>query len=170
MNDNTAPYRALIRARHPISAIKLYRFTHKCGLAEAKRAIDPIRAEEAAKMASGSPTARMREAAAQVAQELFRVSLNGHQLAAAIRALPDEDEWQPIETAPRDGTEILIGKWKERGGFRFCRSSWEHFPGNSMEGEQSYDWWACDDDHNDITEDEGPTHWRPLPAPPKGGE
>jgi len=67
-------------------------------------------------------------------------------------------EWQPIASAPKDGTGILlyrryegkylhlvdVGQWRkeEEGGPRWAwtYSTWE------------------------------PTHWMPLPDPPKGGE
>lgn len=77
-------------------------------------------------------------------------------------ALRDADGWQPIESAPRDGTYILvcnshgswIAKWKPvfQSGFR---------PSNP---------WASMMLNHDHIERPGrfdhPTHWRPLPAPP----
>lgn len=91
------------------------------------------------------------------------------QLAAGIRALadgPGEDGWQPIETAPTDGTEILIcggtikadsyegDGWPFRGVAIVTRDddSWRG------EHEETYDNWYRHE----------PTHWRPLPSPPKG--
>jgi hypothetical protein len=65
--------------------------------------------------------------------------------------------WQPIETAPKDGTEVLLwikgdeesprkGRWEERldlrRGHKWC---------------VAYGW--CEDT---------PTHWMPLPEPPEG--
>ena len=68
-------------------------------------------------------------------------------------------DWQPIETAPRDGTLILVCTrgyqrirsmmttfWSEASAKRFgAKFGWYH------EGDGA------------IT----PTHWMPLPAPPK---
>lgn len=67
--------------------------------------------------------------------------------------------WQPIETAPRDGT-MIIGLWPD--GFsksgrrivdltRYVSDQWEH--GYYCTGEGSYRY-------------EAPTHWQPLPSPP----
>ena len=59
------------------------------------------------------------------------------------------DGWRPIESAPKDGTQVLlvddaptpeavIGYWDEN-------TDWRHVPGE----------WPL-----------SPTHWQPLPAPP----
>lgn len=55
-------------------------------------------------------------------------------------------EWQPIETAPRDGTEIL---GYGRGYFWIVHWDRQH--------------WS---DYDPITPPE-PTHWMSLPEPPK---
>ncbi len=60
-------------------------------------------------------------------------------------------EWQPIESAPRDGTLILA---VEKGGPILIE--WES--GGRNEG-----FWR-DQDHYVHTE---ATHWMPLPEPPK---
>lgn len=62
-----------------------------------------------------------------------------------------KDMWQPIETAPRDGTIILA------------------YDGCSV---QSITWredrWVTDWDHDPTYEDGGsPTHWMPLPEAPE---
>lgn len=58
-------------------------------------------------------------------------------------------EWLPIETAPKDGTRILCAH--------------PHFGVRAMHFEQG-EWWlsgcSCSDDGP-------PTHWQPLPEPPK---
>ena len=59
--------------------------------------------------------------------------------------------WQPIETAPKDGTDVLLGAegWVIIGSwFRFDdegNGRWMHEDGAT-----------CD-----------PTHWQPLPSPPE---
>lgn len=64
-------------------------------------------------------------------------------------------EWQPIETAPKDGSAILIGGI---GGVDRARWGWE---APWIDG-----WWT--DGHRSDAEgpDFTPTHWQPLPAPP----
>ncbi len=70
-------------------------------------------------------------------------------------------EWQPIETAPKDGTKILLG--------RFVNDGSEH------DGRVMVDWWRT---HHDSYTGFGhfnphywpPTHWMPLPAKPDTGE
>jgi hypothetical protein len=65
--------------------------------------------------------------------------------------------WQPIETAPKDGTHILawpcwdivyVVKWTNRGQYG---SYWVEASGEEYS-------------------DADPTHWMPLPEPPKGDE
>lgn len=57
--------------------------------------------------------------------------------------------WQPIETGPKDGTYIL--GWSEKEGFHVFR--WR------------LDVWMSDDEMWNCVAD--PTHWTPLPGPPK---
>ena len=83
--------------------------------------------------------------------------------SGSSRDIPEE--WQPIETAPRDGTPILL-----------------YFPHRDLVIRGSYEWqgegdwemdipdwmdWTTDDDVV-IQEDPSyaPTQWMPLPAPP----
>lgn len=67
-------------------------------------------------------------------------------------------KWQPIETAPRDGTEI----WAFNG--EQARMHW-------VEGDGFALWIWSDELLSDIDPcAEQPTHWMPLPAPPKEPE
>ena len=63
-------------------------------------------------------------------------------------------EWQPIETAPRDGTRVMLidtfDQWHYIGRW------------NADLGDQGF--WE------DMSEYALPTHWMPLPAAPKEGE
>jgi len=66
-------------------------------------------------------------------------------------------EWQPIETAPRDGTKLL----GYEGDGRI----------NTMWFESQYVWvspgaWISDYNRSDTYEHQ-PTHWMPLPEPPQ---
>ena len=79
-------------------------------------------------------------------------------------------EWQPIETAPKNGTRILVyyngptfkGRWHE----------------GNISGVGEVEWWEgwynekingwmianCDEEYGYFVE---ATHWMPLPEPPK---
>jgi hypothetical protein len=83
-------------------------------------------------------------------------------------------EWRPIETAPRDGTPILLCS-----GDRVTAGHWEpeRFPsapeyngttgeylGQFETGEVVDAWWYSEDGGFDG--EHPPTHWMPLPTPP----
>lgn len=63
--------------------------------------------------------------------------------------------WQPIETAPKDGTPIDI--WC--AGFRYCNAYW---------GRAEKHWLTEDGDLIYDIYFEHPTHWMPEPDPPPG--
>ena len=67
-------------------------------------------------------------------------------------------EWQLIETAPKDGTEIL--GWLKEG--KLAVVSFKVTKSQSFVGElrDSKSWWK-----GNVTCT--PTHWMPLPNPPK---
>lgn len=73
-------------------------------------------------------------------------------------------DWQPIATAPKDGTRIDL--WV--GGERHTDCAW--YKGNAWHPEDGWydpayeygDGWFLDDD-------EFPSHWMPFPAPPQEG-
>jgi hypothetical protein len=74
-------------------------------------------------------------------------------------------EWQPIETAPKDGTlVVLVGKivdgWAQPT--RACVGSWsfEQRPPYFVAG------WAFV--APGYIAEFNPTHWMPLPEPPRG--
>jgi hypothetical protein len=81
------------------------------------------------------------------------------------------NDWQPIETAPRDGSRVLCWgpSWDWPGFLRWFDAhprsglpSWE----DASEYDQSYY-------YNVFTDLPGsgkdtPTHWFPIPAPPSG--
>lgn len=81
--------------------------------------------------------------------------------------------WQPIETAPKDGTEIF--GWHRDCGVMMIRwTSCEAFctdaemRGMSDEAIHQQDWFCADWAHGDRLEgDLIPTHWMPLPEPPQ---
>lgn len=80
-------------------------------------------------------------------------------------------EWQPIETAPKDETRVLlstpwgvvIGYWHEGGPQSDCGRAIQ-YPGWESEGGETQP------GHNmggDLCKDQQcpPTHWMPLPEP-----
>lgn len=77
-------------------------------------------------------------------------------------------EWQTIETAPKDGDVILLldGKNVVAG---YWGSAKRTFKGPS---DKVFPWVILDETNglNAMMEggNSGPTHWMPLPPPPKG--
>ena len=73
--------------------------------------------------------------------------------------------WQPIETAPKDGTLILVW-FKTRPGLNgasgYCRSS--RFTKSKTQTGNSYDAWVDEDDYSLLAYHE-PTHWMPYINP-----
>ena len=81
--------------------------------------------------------------------------------------------WQPIETAPKDGTRVRLWqpgnpgwsedgyfyKWKRLEEWRSVRAIPHAGRGPSGSGEQAETVWKP----QVLT----PTHWQPLPAPPR---
>lgn len=64
-----------------------------------------------------------------------------------------EMKWQPIETAPRDGTHVVLAEWSEYAGkWQFETSYWRTYFGHYGEG---FGWSG-----------HAPTHWMPLPDAP----
>lgn len=82
-------------------------------------------------------------------------------------------EWQPIETAPKDGRTILLGTYNSHGNWRTMRGQWmsldyiaEYFeePDDVEEG-----WFetCVEADEPPNCWPVAPTHWMPLPAAPR---
>jgi Protein of unknown function (DUF551) len=105
-----------------------------------------------------------------------------------MTATPERiSEWRPIETAPKDGTVILvfypdgfeidehIYVWPERFSLRVTPARW-HEPNNNRAHTEAgwyppHFWLSFgpwDDASIDIDQIKiEPTHWMPLPEPPK---
>lgn len=80
--------------------------------------------------------------------------------------------WQPISTAPRDGTAVLVmsddwpgtpsGRAEECNGHNTYVAEWWEAESDDDEGE-----WVC---YMDMPSEPRcpiePTHWMPLPKPP----
>lgn len=78
-----------------------------------------------------------------------------------LKALRDAQAWQPIETAPKDGTPVLIGgdRLLWAAGFNSTRARYI---------EHEIEYWHIDDGKFGPWPLRGPapTHWRPLPPAP----
>ncbi len=68
-------------------------------------------------------------------------------------------EWQPIETAPRDSSEVLVfsNSVTATASFGVHHEKWLA----TWDGDLVYD------SKSDIVEVFDPTHWMPLPEKPK---
>lgn len=85
---------------------------------------------------------------------------------ACARAL--EPKWQPIETAPKDGTHILA----RNDDYGARETYWEFY----AEGSQAFRWfkegkgpsgaWSWSEPKNNWAFSWKPTHWMPLPEQP----
>ena len=72
----------------------------------------------------------------------------------------ETDGWQPIETAPKDGSDMLLyGHGVLRSGGVYAKG---HHVGWSQVARDGSIYWATRDPAVDCE----PTHWRPLPEPP----
>lgn len=71
-------------------------------------------------------------------------------------------EWKPIETAPKDGKKILVGCW-DMNKWECEVSHWTSavFTEYDSDEEQEYIGWVP------MVGVNGPSHWMPLPEPPK---
>lgn len=99
--------------------------------------------------------ARVRELEAQLADQRAMSKYNREQAEKAERALAKA--WEPIESAPRDGTEFQawMGYWEPR-----CRINPDT---------EAFEIWGrvdYDQDGWDTYLHLAPTHWMPLPEPP----
>ncbi len=68
-------------------------------------------------------------------------------------------DWQPIETAPKDGTRILV--WD---GDLLAVADWDQ--PHVCARTNAWCVGECDGEYNDRTTMWKPTHWMPLPEPP----
>ena len=79
--------------------------------------------------------------------------------------------WQPIETAPRDGDPVMIWKPDERmvGEYMMAAYWVEDHLGGGAAGWIPVGGFHIQGYHSSVTDTpQGyPTHWQPLPAPPR---
>lgn len=84
-------------------------------------------------------------------------------------------EWQPIETAPK-GRKVIagyanaLGKWRTVLARYYSEGTLEWHDQSPLYGEgyAPEGWYEESETHEDLLPlDPEPTHWMPLPAPPK---
>jgi len=72
--------------------------------------------------------------------------------------------WRPIATAPKDGTIILVWRYGEIQMVKWaknnCNEWWSKPDGTHISRFDKYD-------SGEPMDEEIPTHWMPLPDPPK---
>lgn len=90
-------------------------------------------------------------------------------------------EWQPIETAPKDGTPIdiwlttIFKDGRETTAERVADVKWEALHQAGYKKPEKYGWGVWNDEWAEYFGIEGAgascdstaTHWMPLPAPPR---
>jgi hypothetical protein len=72
-----------------------------------------------------------------------------------------ESQWQPIETAPKDGDCILLLSAHKGEGVSYRVAYWDE------EGRKYFQWHVDDSADGFNHHDNFFTHWMPLPQPPK---
>jgi hypothetical protein len=91
-------------------------------------------------------------------------------LIEQLQAEKARREWQPIETAPKDGTIILLAPHMMTGWWEFGDDNWQvlHIRLNA-DGTIANDWSVQPKMVFCLSTDmlgAEPTHWMPLPEPP----
>lgn len=78
-------------------------------------------------------------------------------------------EWQTIETAPKDGTWILVygENYGDEDGPRFSVIKWVTNIVGVWEYIDSTTRKLVEKDWSDWSDTFAPTHWMPMPEPPK---
>lgn len=80
--------------------------------------------------------------------------------AQLLRDVLMVSEWRPIETAPRTGQSLLLGRFNDAGEWRTLRGRWV--------AQSGLEKWAFEPDHECVSTywPMIPTHWIALPEPP----
>ena len=127
----------------------------------------PFEAEQQANL-------RLIAAAPAMLARIDELTRERDEARAQVEALRNASQWQPIETAPKDGRKIIVRYLNRNGLNRTVFASWltdeeaaeSDADGVGLEG----GWYERIDNWSDFTQvaiHEGePTHWMPLPAAP----
>jgi hypothetical protein len=97
--------------------------------------------------------------------EFDEINCRKYDVLKTIRAALESMQWQPIETAPKDGSVIYL--YCPR--FNCTRGSWKH-----DEYFRDEERWFSEDGDSESTGyyyvPLNPTHWMPIPTPPESEE
>lgn len=75
-------------------------------------------------------------------------------------------QWQPIETAPKDGVRFLA--WENAYADLPYVVHWNRYdPGDAAEAGVDGYWAFSEQLIGDVAGEATPTHWLPIPAPPR---
>lgn len=86
----------------------------------------------------------------------------------ALQPQPAHNPWQPIESAPRDGTQVLV--WSDELYIKPYIAWWGVDQNAPEDGNEQEEWLTGDGDSwstGYYYTPCNPTHWMPLPAPPQ---
>jgi hypothetical protein len=102
------------------------------------------------------------EAALEVLARLDIEKARADAAERRVAELEAERQWRPIETAPKDGTRILLYRPDVRGEHIeiMVEGYWSNLPGHSY----GIGWRTPCFSFSGGKHD--PTHWQPLPSPP----
>ena len=96
----------------------------------------------------------------EIQDQYFTVELcNAIDAARAAVGNPPASAWQPIETAPRDGTRLLTWDGED------MQLAWVKRDFSDPEWDKHLNFWVYTDEELTYY-DYQPTHWQPLPSPP----
>lgn len=101
------------------------------------------------------------QSAFDAARERFDAAL------ARLSGMAAAPQWQPIETAPRDSSKVLVGSFNVYGEWR-TYMAWWRLPYEGAPDKQCS--WCYEKDGTLLDASIhscGATHWQPLPASPE---
>lgn len=99
-------------------------------------------------------------------EDMALIAFMKSNLPAILSALRGE-QWQGIETAPKDSSRVMLWLPESATG-RPARATEGRFAIPHEGAEDARGWWQTFDGMVPQGIPGSPTHWRPLPPPPKG--